>query len=164
MALTLNDPNAPYTIVGPSGFQDVLMYFCPNNDNGGAYSGTLRVISNAGTTPDERSLTGTEAFPIMGVNPTDIDFGSAAGTETITISNTGTGTLNWTAVETDPDGVFSLSATNGVINPGGPAFSLDVSFALAGAADTHTGSVTITATQGDAQGSPQVVTLAAETP
>ena len=124
----------------------------------------MTVNTNAATSPDVAALTGTEAHPILDVAPLNIDFGNAVGTESISIANTGTGPLNWTAVENDPDGVFSLSATNGVINPGGPAFSLDVSFALAGAADTHTGSVTITATQGDAQGSPQVVTLAAETP
>ncbi|MGD8440961.1 MAG: hypothetical protein PVG53_10520, partial [Holophagae bacterium] len=57
--------------------------------------------------------------------------------------------------ETDPGGVFTVSALNGSIPAGGAPFPIDVTNSGTGA----DGSLEIVAGEGDAQGSPQTVTL-----
>jgi hypothetical protein len=164
-----DDPPSQQAVVSPApiaggdtAFWDV--YFCPNADNGQVYNGTLTVTSDAASSPDLANLTGTEAHPELAVGPPSLDFGTAAGSQDITISNNGSGDLTWSLSETDPDNVFSFSSTNGTIAAGDPAVTVSVTFTPAGAAATHIGSAAITASEGDAVGSPQTVTLAAETP
>jgi hypothetical protein len=97
----------------------------------------------------------------VAVDKTNIDFGTTPGDDDFTISNNGTGVLTWTATETDPDNVFSLSSTGGSINPGDD-FTVTVTF-TAGAVGEHTGSVKVEADEPDASGTPVTVTLDAET-
>jgi hypothetical protein len=155
---------AGFTIPAGTGNSSTQVYFCPDTDNGSAYVGNLTVLSSAPSSPSTQSLSGQEAYPIMSVSPLDIDFGTTAGTVSFRITNSGTGDLNWTADDSDdPDGVFTVSSLGGVVAAG--AFvDVDVTFALAVLAGTHTGSVDVDASDPDAVNPSETVTLAAETP
>jgi hypothetical protein len=99
----------------------------------------------------------------MNVVPGNIDFGTTQGSSNITITNDGPGPFQWSAVENDPDNVFSLSQTGGTLQAG-EFVDVAVTFTYAGAPAVHTGSVTINSNPVGIIGSPAVVTLDAETP
>jgi len=154
---------AGFTVPAGTGNSTVPVYFCPDSDDGALYVGSLVVLSNSPSSPTTQTLNGQEAFPAMSVSPLNIDFGTTPGGRDFTISNSGTGDLTWSAAETDPGSVFSLSSTGGTILAGNPPVTVTVTFAL-GAPGTHSGSVVVTSGEPDAVGSPETVTLAAETP
>ncbi|MCU0233785.1 MAG: DUF1573 domain-containing protein, partial [Thermoanaerobaculales bacterium] len=152
-------------------FVNLSVYFCPNINDGQTYAGTVNVISNAASSPDIAAISAVEAHPIMVVSPTNLDVGSAAAggnivENTFEIRNDGSAPLNWGASETsDVDGVFSWTFTPGdeTVAPG-DAVTVTVRFTSAGAADTHSGEITVTATNLDVEGiNPVTVALVAAT-
>lgn len=76
--------------------------FAPTTAN--TFSGTLTVTSNAPNTPPVVTLSGTATNPptfLLSVSPTSVSFGSvvvgSSTTQTVTLSNTGTGSVNVSA-------------------------------------------------------------------
>jgi hypothetical protein len=111
--------------------------------------------------PDDRTCVAVVA-PVLAVSPLSLDFGTTPGVEFVTISNTGGAELTWTATATG-DGVFSVLPTNGILQPGTDT-QISVTFSLDTEPGTHSGAIVITAAEPTAEGSPQTVVLAAETP
>jgi hypothetical protein len=139
-----------------NGYVGPDVYFCPGTDNGETYPGQLNISSNFVTSPFPVNLNGVEAHPILVVAPTTLTFG-AAGVQSFTISNTGTGDLTFSINETDPDSIFTLSLTNGAIPAGGPSVQVDVT--NSNSPNGTDGSLEIVAGEPDASGSPETVTL-----
>lgn len=135
------------------------VYFCPNEDNGISYGGELRVVSNNVSSPNGVVLSGTEAAPIVGVSINALTFpGPYPQQLTFDVTNTGTGDLNYTTNLVGAN--FSIdSGGAGLVAPGGSA-----TVTVEATADTSSGTVTVTATELDAQSSPQVVNLDAPAP
>lgn len=111
----------------------------------GTYTGAITVSSaSAGNSPRTVQVTLNVATPQIGVNPTSLTFTTGSGGanppgKTISITNTGVGTLNWTATDNRP--WITVSPTSGTA----PS-TLTVSVNKAGLPlGTHTGTVTITA-------------------
>ena len=111
----------------------------------GTYTGAITVTSpGASNSPRTMTVTLNVATPVIGVNPTSLSFATGVGganpaSKTISIFNTGVGTLNWTATDNKP--WITVSPTSGTA----PS-TLTVSINKAGlAVGTHTGTVTITA-------------------
>jgi hypothetical protein len=109
------------------------------------------VPGNSDTTDQDFALVvynGTSApptQPTIGVNPGSLSFTATAGganpaSQTISITNLGAGTLNWTA--TDNASWLTVSPTSGVA-PSTLTASVDISGLAAG---TYTGTITISAT------------------
>jgi hypothetical protein len=130
----------------------------------GSYSGTITVTSPGATNSPRAiavSLTVTPPAPVpaLGVSPTSLSFtaeqGSNPASQALTISNTGTGTLTWTANEPIPwlvgsPGSGSLGA--------GQSASMAVSVNTAGLAPgNYTGTITVTAP--GATGSPRTTAV-----
>ncbi len=127
----------------------------------GSYLATLTVGDPAaGNTPQTVSVDLTVTpLPAIGVVPPALSFGTQVGTsppsQTITITNTGGGTLSWgTAVN---QGWLSVSPTTGSLGPGlSQVVTVTVSSAsLAGG--SYAGTITISDT--GASNSPQTVTV-----
>jgi hypothetical protein len=121
-------------------------------------------FSAAGGNSVDVTITGQAvAEPVLDVDPLSFDFGTTAGSFDFTVTNLGFADLNWTASETtDPDSVFSLTGSTSGTLASGASEPLQVSFTLAGAPATHSGSVTVD--DPAAVNSPVVLTLSAETP
>ncbi len=101
----------------------------------------------------------------MVVAPLALAFGTAEGSQDISITNDGPGPYQWTAsLSSNPDNVFSFtSPTSGTLQPGQVA-TVTVHFTFAGAAGIHSGNVQITSSPVGVLGTPANVTLSAETP
>jgi hypothetical protein len=103
--------------------------------------------------------------PVMAVEPLGINYGTTAGTRNFTITNTGGSPFDWLATETlDPDGVFAITSANSGTLDFGDSAIVTVSFTLAGGAAVHSGAIDITTIPIGIDGSPETVTLTAETP
>jgi hypothetical protein len=151
---------AGFTVPAGTGNSSIQVYFCPDTDNGAPYVGNLTVNSSAPSSPTMQTLNGQEAFPVMGVLPTTLNFTASPETQSFTISNTGTSDLNWSAVASGA-GFAITSATSGTVIPGGTA-TVDVEYS--GGSGIFSGDVTVTASNPDVQGSPATVTLGANVP
>jgi hypothetical protein len=149
-----------FVVPAGTGNSSTTVYFCPDTDNGAPYVGNLTVLSSAPSSPTSQSLSGQEAFPVLGVGPGTLNFTSSPETLQFTISNTGTSDLNWSAVAAGT-GFAITSATSGTVIPGG---STNVDVEYSGGSGIVSGLVTVTASELDAQGSPADVTLDADVP
>ncbi len=109
------------------------------------------VPGNSDTTDQDFALviynanTGTSTSPTIGVSPSSMTFTATAGgsnpaAQTLNISNTGGGTLSWTA--SDNATWLTLSSTSGTA-PSSTSVSVNISGLAAG---TYNGTITITAT------------------
>ena len=123
----------------------------------GTYTGHVTITAvGAQGSPTVVTVTLTVTQPILSVSPSSLTFSAAAGgtnpaSGSLSVSNTGAGSLNFNAVTDVP----WLAVTPG---SGTAPQTLQVSASIAGlAAGSYTGHVTITAT--GAQGSPNVVTV-----
>jgi hypothetical protein len=123
--------------------------------NPGNLAGTI-TIAAAGASNSPQSLgvaLTVSAAPLVGVSPTDLSYSLAQSTtkssQTLNITNTGTGTLSWTAASNVP--WLTLSAASGTA-PSSITVSADPSGKAAG---TFTGGITITGT--NASNSPRTV-------
>jgi uncharacterized repeat protein (TIGR01451 family) len=92
----------------------------------GSRAGTLSITSNAASSPDSVSLSGTGVAPVISVSPTSVKFGSVLVTTTstpaaVTVSNGGTSDLTVTSASASgPFGVSSDDCSSaGPIPPGG---------------------------------------------
>ncbi len=125
----------------------------------GTYTGTVTVTA-AGASGSPKtvavSLTVNPATPVLAVAPTSLAFTATAGganpaAQTVNVTNSGGGTLNWTASDNQTWlGVAPATGTG--------AAALSVSTNVSGlAAGTYTGTVTVTAA--GASGSPKTVAV-----
>lgn len=76
----------------------------------GSYSGQMRVSSNAGEAFVDVTMTIPE-HPVLGVSPAQLDFSDRDTELPIVISNSGNGTLTWSAYSSDS--WISVAPTNG---------------------------------------------------
>jgi uncharacterized protein (TIGR03382 family) len=115
----------------------------------GVYNGSI-TISASGASNDPQtilvSLT-VNATPAIGLSSTSFTFNAPLGglppaTQNVTITNTGTGTLNWTATFSDPwMNLTPPNASSGAGLSSTPAISVNQTGLLAG---TYNGTITIT--------------------
>ena len=131
---------------------------CAFNTNTGtsARTGTIRVTSDGAIgSPVDVTVTQAGAFeqPVLSVSPTNRDVANNAGVTPFGVSNTGTGTMLWTAQVTS--GSSWLSITSGA--SGNNAGTVTCAFNSNTSTSSRTGTVRITAT--GATGSPADVTV-----
>jgi len=123
---------------------------------GGASAGT-RNVTVTNPTPGGGTATLTNGFtvtvpevPTLSVSPSNISLPNTAGSSTINVTNSGTGTLNWTA--SSNQSWASLSSTSGTA----PS---SVTVNVSANSSTNPRSATITFTASGASGSPATVTI-----
>lgn len=118
----------------------------------GSYSATVTLNATGAdsvTVPVTFTVATASVPPAIGMSPTSLSFtarrgGSDPATQTLSISNTGGGTLNWTAVDNAP--WLALLTLLGQASGTGNAV-VTVSVATGGlAVGTYTGSITVSAT------------------
>ncbi len=147
------------TPVAPGNTCTIAVSFSPTSP--GDKSATLEFTSNALTSPDTVTLSGTGVQPVLNASPDSLDFatvnvGQAAGPQTVTVTNTGTGKLTVSASTVTGAG-FSLAGdtcTNTEVPVGGTC-AVQVSFAPAAEGATS-GQLSFTS---NAPGSPHTVAL-----
>ena len=88
------------TPVAPGNTCTIAVSFSPTSP--GDKSATLEFTSNALTSPDTVTLSGTGLQPVLNASPDSLDFatvnvGQTAGPQTVTVTNTGTGKLTVSA-------------------------------------------------------------------
>ncbi|MBN1529109.1 MAG: PQQ-dependent sugar dehydrogenase, partial [Thermoleophilaceae bacterium] len=125
----------------------------------GSYTGTVTVTAT-GASGSPRTvpvtLTVNPATPALAVTPATMTFNATAGganpaAQNLSVSNSGGGTLNWTA--SDDQAWLSVAPGSGT-GAGTPSVSVSTAGLAAG---TYTGTVTVTAT--GATGSPKTVAV-----
>ena len=120
----------------------------------GTYGATITVTGNAANAPRTVAVTLTvTSQPAIGVSPTSLAFsgpqgGSNPASQTLAISNTGGGTLNWTSA--DDAAWLTLSPLSGT-NAGNVTVSVNTAGLAAG---SYSATITIT---GNASNSPHTV-------
>lgn len=152
-------PVLPLTVAPFTSDSSVTIQFCPTADDGTAQPGQLIMVSNDPSSPTTVPLVGQEAFPVIAT--TDLTMSCAAGSTcagTITISNAaGSQDLTWTeAIAGDAE--LTVAASDGAAPASGTGtitIQMDATAAIAGGQFAAT--VTVTADQSDAQGSPATV-------
>ncbi len=137
----------------------------------GVYSGSLLFSTTAGTQTLPVTFTmGQPTTPIMSNTPPSMSFSAVAGSanppvQTLTISNTGGGLLNWdvTASTSFGGNWLRVSSANGHLAAQQSASVNVAAIVLSGLlANTYTGTVTISGTDGSGQtipGSPQSIPI-----
>jgi len=150
--------STPWLGVSPSSGTNAGSLTVSPNTTGlaqGTYTGTV-VVSGAGATnsPQSVAVTLVVSGPSLGVSPSAITLSALQGQANpspvnLTISNTGAGTLNWTASTNAP--WLALSGASGT-GPSTISAQANVSGLAIG---TYTGNITITAT--GAGNSPQTI-------
>ncbi len=99
------------------------------------------------------SVTGSPSQPILTVTPTNQGVTSAAGTTTFAVTNTGIGTMNYTAAVTTGNDWLTITSGGSGVNAG----NIEVSFTENTSTSPRTGVITVTAS--GASGSPVNVTV-----
>ena len=139
---------APYTIVSDGSYsltngqsQPVLVEFTPTTEV--AFADTI--TCTGGANPATVSVSGTGVNPVLSVGGTLLDFGAvvvgATGDGSVSIGNTGTGTLVVTAVTSGAPFGLVTAATHSLA--AGASDAVTVRFTPT-AAGTNTGSLTLT--------------------
>lgn len=147
------------TPVEPGNTCTIAVSFSPTSP--GDKSATLEFTSNALTSPDTVTLSGTGVQPVLNASPDSLDFatvnvGQTAGPQTVTVTNTGTGKLTVSASTVTGAG-FSLAGdtcTNAEVPVGGTC-TVRVDFSP-GAEGAASGQLSFTS---NAPGSPHTVSL-----
>ena len=154
LSWTAND-NAPWLTLSPAsgtGNGAVTLTVTTGTFFAGSYSTTVTLNATGAasvTVPVTFTVATAPVPPAIGVSPTSLSFtatrgGSDPATQTLSISNTGNGTLNWTAVDNAP--WLTLLTLLGQASGTGNAV-VPVSVSTGGlAVGTYTGSITISAT------------------
>ena len=124
----------------------------------GTRTGAVTVADNAAGSPQTVSLTGTGQAPVVGLSPSSLTFGSqtigtTSGPQSVTLTNTGNGTLSITSITASGD--FAETNTCGSSVAAGASCAVSVTFTPT-ATGTRTGAVSIA---DNAAGSPQTVSL-----
>jgi uncharacterized membrane protein len=159
---TLNTTTNPINLTAGQTFQWRVTVVPPAT--AGSYTGSITIASGGQSTlvPVTLTVTGGDTTPAIGLSPTSLAFtGIAGGTnpaaKTIGISNSGSGTLTWSAG--DNAAWLTLSPTSGT-NIG----TVNANVNLAGlAAGTYNATVTMTASGVTAKTLPVTLTLTATT-
>ena len=148
---TVTAPSTPFSVAA-GGSQTFSLVFAPGTT--GAKSATITVASNAGNPTVSASGTGTlPSLPVLGVSPMSLAFGNqtigtTSAAKTVTISNTGTATLNVTGI-TSSNAEFAVSpSTVSPIAPGGSA-TLSITFTPA-ASGSRSANISILSNGGNA--------------
>ena len=148
----LTAASTPFNIAA-GGSQTFTVAFKPGS--AGAKTATISIASNGGNATVGATGTGVAPpQPVLGVSPTSLSFGnqtlgSTSAAKTVTISNTGTGTLNITGISSS-NAEFAFSpASISPIAAGGSA-TLSVTFAPAAPAGTKSANISILSTGGNA--------------
>ena len=147
--------NAPWLTLSPaSGTGDgaVTLTVTTAALAAGSYSATVTLNAteaNPVTVPVQFTVATASVPPAIGVSPASLSFtarkgGSDPATQTLSISNTGGGTLNWTAVDNAP-WLTLLTLLGQASGTGNGAMTVSVSTGSL-AVGTYTGSITISAT------------------
>ena len=114
----------------------------------GNYSSTITVSSDAGTkTISVLMVKVNPNAPQLTVTPPQLDFGSSQSSSTITIKNTGTGTINWTVTKSEAwilPSVPSGSTTN--LSPSSVTISVDRNGLVV---NNYSGTVTVNSNAGN---------------
>lgn len=118
----------------------------------GAHSGTLTITTSAGNSSVEVTTTVTAGTtPVLSVSPTALSLGSTAASGTFSVNNAGVGALTWTATTADA-WITSISPASGT-NASNVTVTVDRGTLAPG---THTGTVTVASSAGNATVSVQV--------
>ena len=147
------------TSVGAGANCTISVTFTPTAT--GTRTGAITITDSASGSPQTVSLTGSGATvtaPAVALNPSSVGFGNqavntASVTQNVTLTNSGTGTLNVTSIV--PSGDYADMTTCGAMLARGATCTISVTFTPT-APGTRTGAITIT---DDATGSPQTVSL-----
>ncbi len=151
--------NLPLTIA-PNGTLALNVTFTPVGS--GSRTANLNISSNASGTPTVVTLSGTGTQPIIGINPSPVNFGSqpvttTSGATALTISNTGSGTLQVSALALSGANASEFTLTPPSLPasiPSGGNAVVNITFTPA-----QTGSRTATLTITDNAGGPHTVTI-----
>jgi len=112
----------------------------------GSLSGSVTVVSNATNSPATISLSGTGVQPQISVTPSTVSFGNVTvgvtNTQTLTIRNAGTATLNVSQAPLAGTGFTFSGLVLPLSVPSGGSSSFNVGFAPA-SAGTFSGSITL---------------------
>ena len=125
----------------------------------GARSGSVVITSDAASSPDTISLSGTGlAVPVVSLNPASLSFatqtvGTSSAAKTIALTNTGGAALNLISITASGD--FAVTSNCGAGLGAGGFCNLSVTFTPT-VAGSRTGAITITS---NAAGSPHSVSL-----
>ena len=157
------------TPIAASGTCTIAVTFTPTAN--GTRSGVVTITDNASGGTQTVTLSGTGTAPGVSLNPSSLTFGSTvvgttAAAKSVTLTNTGTSSLNITGVTTSGDFALDPSTTCSISNPvtasGTCAIAIDFSPILSGlrsglvVLNTNAGIYTITLT---GTGSTPVVSL-----
>ena len=91
----------------------------------GIYNGTISITSNGGSGKVNVTMIIVESVPVLAFTPASLDFGTSETKKTFTITNKGSGTLNWTLSK--QQSWLVLSQTTGSVVSGG---SVDIAALL----------------------------------
>ncbi len=127
----------------------------------GTRTGTLTITDNTPTSPHVVDLSGTTSVPVVSLSSTSLSLGSVpVGTtsqpQTVTLTNTGTATLNVASIAVSSE--FDATDNCGAIVATGASCTISITFTPADGG-TRSGTLTIT---DDAAGSPHVVSLSGD--
>ncbi len=114
---------------------------------------TFSSTPNVGTITVPVAFTIVTEIPVLSVTPANQDVASAAGTTTFAVANTGTGTMNYTAVITSGNDWLTITSGGSGVNTG----TINVAYTENTSTLPRTGTITVTAP--DATGSPVQVTV-----
>jgi uncharacterized cupredoxin-like copper-binding protein len=138
--------------LGAGATADITVTYDENT--GAARTDNITVTDPAATgSPVTVSVNQAGVQPVLTVAPSSRDLGLPAGTTTFTVTNSGTGTMNWTA--TEAAGWFAIAPANGSLGAGASA-DITVTY------DENTGAARsegITIAAPGATGAPLVVTV-----
>jgi len=113
----------------------------------GTYNGTISFTSNGGSQNVSVSMTVPQPDPALSVSPTSLDFGTTGVSLTITVRNSGGGTLNWNASESLD--WLSLSKTSGSLG-GGISENVTATVSRTGKSQgTYSGTISFTSSYGN---------------
>jgi hypothetical protein len=125
----------------------------------GAVAGSISVVSNATNSPATISMSGTGVQPQISVIPSSVSFGNVttgvANSQTLTIRNPGTATLNVSQVSIGGTGFTTSGLTLPLAVAPGGSYAFNVGFSPA-SAGTFSGSLTLIS---NTPNSPLVVSL-----
>ena len=134
------------------------MTFTPTTT--GSRTGAVTVTDDASTSPQSSTLTGTGIAPAVSLSPASLSFArqivnTSSSAQAVTMTNTGSATLNITSVKLTGSNAsdFSLTSACGTTLAAGKSCTMSVTFSPT-AGGTLTASISVT---DNAAGSPQVV-------
>ena len=139
----------------------------PSNPTPGTYPATITVTASGATnSPQTISVSlvvnsSSGSNPVLTLSTTQASFNYSIGStppapDPITISNTGSGVMNWNATSSNPS-LFSVTPS-GLSTPGAPS-TLTITANIAGNLSPSTYSGTVTVTADGATNSPQIINV-----